>query len=156
MPEQPLTGALVRGFPAAVLAPILRDVLPARIAHLAGRAAAGHLDPAEVDDLRRTWVAIDQAADQWWAWRRGVIAGGSAAGSVTITAARSTEIDTDTAAAILGRTTCRVRQLIHTGHITAHRVGRVWLVDRESVELYREEAAGVGRRRTGPGATQSG
>jgi hypothetical protein len=147
MAEPPLTVAPVGGYAAAVVAEILDQVLPLRLAHLTRQADAGRIHPEYLRELRLSWLAVRQAADMWLTHSAAV--NGSTAGVVAAIAPQSTEIDTEAAAVLLRVTPNRVRQLVRSRRLVARRAGRVWMVDRRSVELYREEAAGVVRRRLG-------
>jgi excisionase family DNA binding protein len=48
----------------------------------------------------------------------------------------SPEVDTRTAASLLGLTTSRVRQLLRSGEFAGRKVGNVWLVSATSVAGY--------------------
>lgn len=153
MPEPLLVVAPVGGYAAAQVASVLDEHLPPRLARLARQAEAGRLHPDRVREVRVAWLALRQAGALWLRYESAV--DGSAAGSVTATGPLSTEIDTEAAAGLLGVSSNRVRQLVRSRRLVARRAGRVWLVDRVSVELYREEAASVVRRPVGRGVQES-
>jgi excisionase family DNA binding protein len=137
--DRPLLGAQVYGYAAAVIAAVLDEVLPGRLAVLQRAVDAGMLHPDYLAELRLAWVATRQVGAVWLAWRAAAV-DGSGCSPVTATDTSSYEVDTDGAAALLGVTANRVRQLVRCGRIRGRRVGRVWLVDRWSVLMYREEA----------------
>jgi hypothetical protein len=130
-----LLGADVRGLAATVLVPVLDE----RLALVERLAAAGRIDPADVPYVRATFDAIRTAHREWLAWRQDqAAADGSVAATVTaIGGALPHEIDTTTAAGMLGVTANRVRQLARAGLLDGRRAGRQWAVSRESVETYR-------------------
>jgi len=138
---------------AAVIAAVLDEVLPGRLAELQRSVDAGRLHPDYLAELRRAWVATRQAAAMWLAWRATAV-DGSADGVVAALAAELCEIDTDRAAVLLGVSPNRVRQLVRCGRIIGRRMGRMWVVDQRSVLVYREEAGSVGRQ-AGRGSAQA-
>jgi len=143
--DRPILVAPVGGYAAAVIAAVLDEVLPGRLAELQRSVDAGRLHPDYLAELRRAWVATRQAAAMWLAWRATAV-DGSVDGAAAALAAELCEIDTDRAAVLLGVSSNRVRQLVRCGRITGRRMGRMWVVDQRSVLVYREEAGSVGRQ----------
>lgn len=147
----PLLVAPVRGFSAFVLAGLLEEHMPARVASLQRMAERGKIHPdllAEVGDM---WAAVREAGHQWSEHRAAV--DGSTEVDVAEVPPSSSEIDTAGAAELLGVSPRRVRQLIDAGELNARRASRFWLLDRKEVELRRGVADG-GHVRRNAGAFQ--
>lgn len=133
---RPLTVAPVSGWPARVCARLLAAELD--------RVTAG-VHPELAQQLRTTLAALTEAGEAWAQWRRRVAeveAGAAAAASAAAAAAAartgSGEVDTTAAAARLGVTPNRVRQLIRCGRLQARPAGRVWLVETSTLDTYAE------------------
>lgn len=133
---RPLTAAPVAGWPALVCHRMLAE----RVDQL---AAGVHPDLAE--QLRETLAALRQAGEAWAAWRRSVAeveaeasAGASASAAAAVAGAVSAEVDTTTAAALLGVTPSRVRQLARCRRLPGRKAGRVWLVSAAALAMYAE------------------
>ncbi|MFY1673687.1 helix-turn-helix domain-containing protein [Plantactinospora sp. WMMB334] len=135
-PGRPLLGVQVAGFPAVVLAWVLDGALPQRLQTLDELVALGRLDPGRVVEVRRVHEAIRAAAAYW---RESSAVDGSTAERVAAIpeGSTSTEIDTVTAAELLGVSPNRVRQLARSGQVNGRHVGRSWWIDRNSVEARR-------------------
>lgn len=138
-PDRPQLVAPVGGFPALVIAKLLEDAMPARVVYLQRLIERGHLRPERMTELRETWAAIRSAAREWETWWSA--AGDRAAEQVTAVPQGSSgerEVDTTTAACLLGVTPNRVRQLARAGDLPGRRAGRMWLIDRAAAELRRD------------------
>lgn len=123
---RPLLVAPIGGVSAAVLSRLLAD-----------RLSRGVEAPADVvSRLRQDLAALEQAAAEWRAWRE-ASASGSPAVPPQAAAAGSGVCDTAEAAALLGVTPRRVRQLAGEGRLRAWRRSGRWLVSRADVATYR-------------------
>src|SRR5262249_35355936 len=116
-----------------------------QMATLRRLAERGRLDPTYLGELQSSLAALREAAEQWLAWEKQVRASASGRASAGQTETRpfspeerSTEVNTETAANLLGVSTSRVRQMMRAGEIQGRKMGRVWLVSLASVETYRE------------------
>lgn len=133
---RPLVVPLVSGYAAVVLAGILDETLPARLERLQRQVDAGRLHPELLAELRAAWLSMRQVGEAWLAWRAAV--DGNAAVQVTAMPRESArEIDTDTAAGLLGVSANRVRQLVRSGELPGRKAGRVWLVSAAAVQVRR-------------------
>ncbi|MDQ7910784.1 helix-turn-helix domain-containing protein [Phytohabitans sp. ZYX-F-186] len=136
--ERPLLAAPVSGVAAFVIARVLDAAMPGRMVTLHRLVELGRLRPEQLGEVRRAWAAIDAAGREWDTARR-MSAGGHADVDSADVAAGSDqdEVNTETAAALLGMSTRQVRRLCADGGLNARYVGRSWLVDRASVDLRR-------------------
>jgi hypothetical protein len=134
---RPMLSAPVSGFAAFVIVGVLDKSMPERIRHLERLVEAGRLHPNRLRELRHAHAAIRAAAD---VWRECAAADDSTAEQATADRPDSTEIDTTTAAELLGVSPNRVRQLARGGLVNGRRIGRTWLVERNSVEIRRMAA----------------
>ena len=128
--------APVGGFAGFVLAPLINDGLPSRIAKLQRLVNAGRLHPDLLAEVVDTWAGIRAVAQMWDA------ADGIAADPPAAMPEPSQEIDTDRAAGLLGVTPNRVRQLARSGDLPGRKAGGVWLVDRAAVDIRRSVNSG--------------
>ncbi len=133
-PRRPLLRAALHPFTSARLWQHLEaDRVLVRMLEVYERQ--GRSDLAQI--LRVDLAQLREAHRQFteWAAREGVSDGGNAEVVSAEAGAESVvmEITTDQAAGLLGRTPQRVTQLIRCGDLRARRVGRSWLVERESV-----------------------
>ena len=135
--SRPLLAAPVSGFAAFMLGKVLDATMPARLVSLQDQAAAGRIDPERIAEVTAAWSAIREAGALWAQWR--AAADDSTAYTVAAIPPRSQEIDTDSAAGLLGVTPNRVRQLVRAGELPGRKVARSWLLDRTAVELRREQ-----------------
>lgn len=140
---RPLTVAPVSGWSAFVCARLLASRLD---------QLTGGTHPELAAELRGTLAALEQAAGAWTRWRQAVAeieaqaaADGSAAVAGAAAQAGSAEVDTTAAAARLRVTPNRVRQLIRCEQLPGRKVGRAWLVEASTLDIYAE-----GRGRDGP------
>jgi hypothetical protein len=132
-------GAYVRGSSAWIIHQLLQDSLPSRIRQL-------ELDPGVhrdvVRQLRGTAADLELAAREYRVW----FAARSAAESAEVPRGRVAAgsdrpprwVDTGSAAASLGCTVRWITQLCLVGRLAAVKVGRVWSIDPESVQVYRQ------------------
>jgi excisionase family DNA binding protein len=137
--------APVRGFVAWALVLLVDRHGPDQMVALRRLAERGRLDPAYLGELQSSLAAIREAAEQWLAWEKQVRASASGRASAGQTETRpfssderSTEVNTETAANLLGVSTSRVRQMMRAGEIQGRKMGRMWLVSLASVQAYRE------------------
>jgi excisionase family DNA binding protein len=141
----PRLAAPVKGFAAWALVLLVDRHGPDQMHALQRLAARDRLDPAYLIELRSSWAAIREAAEQWLEWERqsrpsvdGIFPRPGTEAPSSSSQAPSLEIDTTTAANMLDVSTSRVRQIMRAGKITGRKVGRVWLVSAASVKAYRE------------------
>lgn len=122
-------GALVYGFGAHVVDRLLARYLPSLL-------ASTRLSAEQRQEVEETRAAIARAADTYLAWP--ISAGGSAETPVAAVEGRSSreEITTAEAAALLGVTERRARQLAEGG--MGRKIGRVWVLDLAAVVAYRD------------------
>lgn len=126
--------AFVFGYSAQVISKWLRSTW--------NRGEFEHLDPAGRDELYATLKAIEYAADAWQ--RRRVSAVTSGVGNTETSnaepsASSSRDMSSDQVAAMLGLTSRRARQLAAAG--LGHKVGAVWVCDRDAVLAEAERRA---------------
>lgn len=131
MTAPPSLVAPVWGAGAAALVPALDQ----RLAVLERLSALGRINPAEVTQARQMFDLIRRAGREYVA--------GAAGGSAEVVSAEvprrsSQEVSSDDVASVLGVTARRVRQLLSSELLTGRKAGRVWLVERASVETYRD------------------
>jgi len=141
----PRLAAPVRGFAAWALVLLVDRHGPDQMVALQRLAERDRLDPAYLIELRSSWAAIREAAQQWLEWERqsrrsvdGTFPRTGTEAPPSSSQAPSLEIDTTTAANMLDVSTSRIRQIMRAGKITGRKVGRVWLVSVASVQAYRE------------------
>jgi excisionase family DNA binding protein len=146
----PQLAAPVKGFAAWALALLVDRYGPDQMVALQRLAERGRLDPDYLGELRSSWAAIREAAEQWLAWEKQSRASVDGTTSVRLTEAPPSsspeplrEVDTETAAKLLNVSTSRIRQMARSGEIVGRKVGRVWLVSMASVKAYRQ---GTSRR----------
>jgi excisionase family DNA binding protein len=129
----PLLGAQLRGFPAFLFAPgIVRRV---------EELAADPRIPAErLAEARQFAAAAQSAAAEWVAWHQACSVDGTAEpdSAEPVRASAGDDLTTRQAAELLGVSPRWVRQLLDSGVLTGRLVGRVWVVDRSSVEQERD------------------
>lgn len=119
-----------------MISKVLEDALPRRVVELQRDVERGRLHPSLLAELTAQWAAIREAAQQWSTFRAS--ADGSAEVLFAEVPAKSQEIDTKSAADLLGVSTRWVRQLASEGALQGRQVGSSWLLDRSSVELRKE------------------
>ena len=128
---EPLLGAHVAGWPAFALDVILRRY---------GRDYTPVMNPAQQRDMEATRRAIHSAAVLWHASTSASATAQTPATEITPRLA-SEELTTSQAAIMLDFSEQRVRQLAvrWAAEGLARKVGRVWLLDRTAVEMYRDK-----------------
>lgn len=134
--ERPRLVAPVAGAAAAALV----VVLDARLAVLATLAARGRISSGDLAEAREVFAAIREAASEWVAR-----ASPERSNETVLSAAPAdcSEIDSAEAAGLLNVSPRRVQQLLAAGELEGRRSGRVWLVSRASVLLWRDTRRGV-------------
>lgn len=129
----PMPGALVAGWSAHVVDKLLARYLPPFLPLMA---------PEDRAELQRTAAAV-HAASRLYEERRSAAIGSPETGSAEIGAGSeaSVMVTVSTAALLAGVTERRLRQMAARWESEglAHKVGRAWLIDRTTVELYREQ-----------------
>ncbi len=134
-PRPPLLGAFVAGYPAAIVARVLREHLGEELARCAadGRMRAAALATQEqIEAAAQAWRALAMAASE--AGRADVRDGTGRAGSV------SDEIDVKGAAELLGyRDPRQARRL--AASLGGRKVGHQWVLSRSAVLAYAESRA---------------
>ncbi|SCL17716.1 DNA binding domain-containing protein, excisionase family [Micromonospora nigra] len=137
---RPLLGAHVSGPAAVVLAKLLDEHLPDRLARLRLLVERGQLGAEWLTETLHTYRAVRAAADAW----RDAPAVAAVTADPPAAAGRDcegTEIGTETAADLLGVTPNRVRQLVRGGVINGRHVGRTWRLDLADVKERMEKSA---------------
>lgn len=132
-PHRPVLAAPVAGFGAYFVRVLLDTYGPGQLDRLRSEVDAGRLHPIHLEEARRTWAAIERAANEWLTWRASV--DGNAEVPPAETPPPSAVIATREAADMLRISERRVRQMLADGALTGRRAGRVWLVDRASVAI---------------------
>jgi excisionase family DNA binding protein len=127
--------APVGGFAALVVALVLEDALPARLVALQRQVEAGRLQPGRLVELRQTWAAIRTAGAEYRRWSEAFVDGRAEDRSAKEQPDSGREIDTATAAGLLGVTPTRVGQLVRAGALPGRQVGGRWLIPIADVEL---------------------
>jgi hypothetical protein len=128
-----MLAAPVRGLAAAVLAPVLAE----RLAVVEAAAATGRVDPSDLPEVRAAFAAIRRAGREYVDWL--ATAGGSAEVPRAEAPPRSArEVSSEQAAEALGVSARRVRQMCAAGVLDSRKVAGVWVVDRTSLESYRD------------------
>jgi excisionase family DNA binding protein len=130
-------GASVRGFAAATFALLLDVPLQRRIAEL---ERSPRVDRRYVDELRVAFAELQQAGEEWQAWRHSISVDGSVSevlAEIGSGSAQHEEITPEEAAGMLTVTASRVRQLLRDKELEGRKVGRSWLVERAAVLAYR-------------------
>lgn len=140
----PLFIACIEGYAAVVIAGILDEILPDRLAAMRRAADAGRLHPTYVAELQHASAAVHRAADEYGTWWRAEAAAEAEALVTEGAAGSDEEIDTNRAALLLAVTPSRVRQMLRCGALFGRRDGRAWTVDRGSVRTYLMERDGSG------------
>jgi Helix-turn-helix domain len=135
---QPILDVTMRGFTAWLLAPVLRREMP-RLLEL---AAERRLPAETLAEARRTLVAVQVLAEQWYAWR---IAedGSTETVSAEAGASSASDLTTSDVASLIGRSERRVRQLLDAKVLVGVRRGGQWWVDPTSVAVYLEARRGA-------------
>jgi hypothetical protein len=127
---EPLLGAYVAGWPAFALDVILRRY---------GRDYTPVMNPAQRREMEATRRAIHTAAVLWQASTSASATAQTPTAEITPRLA-SEKLTTSQAAAVLGVSEQRVRQLaarwVYQG--LARKVGRTWLLDPAAVAMYRD------------------
>jgi excisionase family DNA binding protein len=115
-------------------ASIAPEVLRALVRDLSERVRVdgGEVSPA----VRGVLFALRTASDQ-----QPCPAGGSASGTSSDLGVSVREVTTEQAAELLGCSRRYVRRLASLKRVTARRAGRVWLIDRASLDAYRNGGA---------------
>ena len=127
--------AAVWGRRAELLAALLDEVLPARLALMRAEVDAGRLAADALVEMTALWRDVRAAADRSRAARASA-AGGS---DTPAKAAMGPQwIGTADVAALLGVKPRRARQILHSGAIPRRKVGGAWLAHRPSVLAYRD------------------
>jgi hypothetical protein len=135
---------MVAGFPALALHRLLREYGPKHLAALERSVELGKVPPELLTETREVWADIAAAA-ALWVQSEGSISAASVEGTLSAGPAETPsgsspwEITTAEAGAMLHLCPRRVVQLLAAGHLTGRKAGRVWLVERVSVEVHRRE-----------------
>ncbi len=145
--DAPCLVAPVQGFSAWVLGRLIEEHGAGQLAALRRLAERGRLDSAWLDELQWTCAAVREAASQWLEWekqRRSMADAGRRPRAdhppdrAPVDPLSSPEVDTGTAAYLLGVTTSRIRQLLRSGEFVSRKVGRVWLISSTSIVAYQD------------------
>ena len=136
-PEPP--GVFVSGMCAAVFMQLLARPLRRRIAPSTG------IDPRNRDELLSNFEELARVGRGWMRSRRPISVASQVSRSVTEIDRGSVvdmEINTEIASQMLRLSDSRIRQLLRSGELAGHKVGRRWLVKRSAMAAY----AGTSRK----------
>lgn len=123
--------AAVGGFAAAALVAMLGDRVQAELRRLAARG----VHSSRIEALARCWASLLRARDEWVTAE----AAATAAPTAATLAGCGQELSTASAAAALGVTDNRVRQMCRSGQLAGRRVRGRWHVDAAAVRATFEE-----------------
>lgn len=137
--QRPPLGASVRGFAALVIVQELRrgDALERSLSRL----AQGGVDPRLIAQARAAFEDLKDAAEQYRLWHEGW-AEPTNQPSLSQPLEASVYMTTSEAGEALGGVSGEwVRRLVQSGRLAGHKVGRVWMVERASVDVWKARRA---------------